>query len=395
MKRGLVCLASVLAFGFSASAVERVCLIKIEGAIGPATASYLSRAVDHAAEQNVQCLVIQLDTPGGLLDSTKSIVQKFLGSQVPTVVYVAPPGAHAGSAGCFITLAADVAAMAPTTAIGAAHPVEVGGGEMDKTMKEKLENFYGSYIETIAAKRKRNAEWAKSSVRESASISAEKALELNVIDLIAQDRTELLAKIDGREVNGKVLKTAAAAVVEIPMTTRERVFQMVAHPQLMLVLMLIVMYGIIGELTSPGAILPGVVGVIALVLLLYLSAVLPINVAGLAMIGVAITLFIIDVFAPTHGVLTAGGVVAFFLGSFMLFDRSDPFLRLSLAWIIPATAVHGAVLHFRGRRGSAGTIASDRGRQGDDDREGGARADPDRRRERQGVCRRRVLERGE
>ncbi len=346
MKRWPGWVALLLAFCFSTHAAENVCLIKIEGAIGPATASYIGRAVGEAAGENAQCLIIQLDTPGGLLDSTKSIVQIFLASPVPTVVYVAPPGAQAGSAGCFITLAADVAAMAPTTAIGAAHPVAVGSGEIDKTMKEKLENFYGSYIETIASKRHHNAEWAKSSVRESSAISAEKALELGVIDLIAKDQTELLTKLDGREVNGRKLQTAGAEVVEIPMTAREKIFQVVAHPQMMLVLMLVVMYGIIGELTSPGAILPGVVGLIALVLVLYLSAVLPMNAAGLVLIAVAIALFIIDVFATTHGVLTAGGVVAFFLGMFMLFDRSNPYLRLSLAWVIPATVVTAGFFIF-------------------------------------------------
>jgi len=338
---GLLLLASA-----AGAAETRVCLIHVQGTIGPATAGYISRAVDAAAAQNAQCLIVQLDTPGGLLDATKTIVQKFLASPVPTVVYVAPAGAQAGSAGCFITLAADVAAMAPATAIGAAHPVGIGTGEMDETTKKKLENFYGSYIETIAAKRKHNAEWARSSVRDSSAIAAEKALELNVIDLIAKDRAELLAKLDGREVNSRPLRTAGAAMVEIPMTTREKVFQVVAHPQMMLVLMLVVMYGIIGELTSPGAILPGVVGLIALVLVLYLSAVLPMNVAGLALIALAVALFVIDVFAATHGVLTAGGIVAFFLGTFMLFDRSEPFLRLSLAWIIPATAVTAAFFMF-------------------------------------------------
>jgi membrane-bound serine protease (ClpP class) len=325
---------------------EKVFWIKVEGAIGPATASFISRAVDEAAKQGGQCLVIQLDTPGGLLDSTKTIVQTFLASPVPTVVYVAPPGAHAGSAGCFITLAADVAAMAPTTAIGAAHPVAVGGGEMDKTMKEKLENFYGSYIETIAAKRNRNAEWAKSSVRDSASISAEKALELNVIEIIAKDRADLLQQLDGRAVNAKTLQVAEAQVVEIPMSLREKVFQMVWRPEVMLVLFLITIYGIIGELSNPGAILPGVAGAIALILLLYMSAVLPINIAGLALIALAIALFVADVFTPTHGVLTAGGVISFFLGLLMLFDRAESFYRLSLAWIIPATLLTAGFFAF-------------------------------------------------
>src|SRR4030081_322425 len=183
----LVCAATPKAFG----AAGKVSLIKIDGAIGPATASYISRSIDEARTQNVQCLVIQLNTPGGLLDSTQTIVQSFLGSMVPVVVYVAPTGATAISAGCFITVAASVAAMAPATTIAAAHPVTLGGkptgGEQkpDDTMKQKLENFSVSYIEAIAGKRHRNVDWARSAVRESASISAEKALELKVVDLIA------------------------------------------------------------------------------------------------------------------------------------------------------------------------------------------------------------------
>lgn len=323
------------------AAAQTVCVARVQGTIGPATASYISRALGEAAGHGAQCLIIQLDTPGGLLDSTKEIVQSFLRSPTPTVVYVSPAGAWAGSAGCFITMAADVAVMAPSTSIGAAHPVGVaaGGEKLDETMKQKLENFASSYIEAVASKHKRNVEWAKASVRESAAISAEKAVELNVVDFIAKDMADLLRQLDGREVGGKKLRTAGAETLEIPMTLREKAFQVVAHPQMMLVLMLLVMYGIIGELTNPGAILPGVVGAIALVLLLYLASVLPMNIAGLALIALAIALFIIDVFAPSHGVLTAGGIVAFFLGAFMLFDRSDPFLRLSLAWVVPATVV--------------------------------------------------------
>src|SRR2546425_3880504 len=224
MKRWGAILAACLWQSASGGGAEKMCTIKVEGAIGPATASYISHAVDEAASQGAQCLIIQLDTPGGLLDSTKTIVQKFLDAKVPTVVYVAPSGAWAGSAGCFITLAADVAAMAPTTSIGAAHPVSMGIGGMEKTddvMKQKLENFASSYIESIAEKRGRNVEWAKSSVRESASITAEKALELKVIDLIARDVPDLLKEIDGRQSGDKVLNTAGAKVVEIPMAVRE------------------------------------------------------------------------------------------------------------------------------------------------------------------------------
>lgn len=322
----------------------QVGLIHIEGAIGPATASYIARAIDLSGERRDECLVIQLDTPGGLLDSTKQIVQKFLASTVPIVVYVSPEGAHAGSAGCFITLAADVAAMAPTTSIGAAHPVSIGGptgGEekTDETMKQKLANFAASYIEAIAARRHRNVEWARSAVQESAAISAEKALELNVIDLIAKDLPDLLQQLDGREVGGRTLRTAGAKIVEIPMVLREKVFQLLWRPEVMFLLMLMAIYGIIGELSNPGAILPGVVGGIALILALYMAAILPVNVAGLALIVLAILLFIADIYAASHGVLTAGGVIAFLIGAVMLFNRAEPGFRLALSYIIPGVVV--------------------------------------------------------
>jgi len=335
-----------------ASAAEKVSFIKIDGAIGPATASYISRSIDEARTQNAQCLVIQLNTPGGLLDSTQTIVQSFLGSTVPVVVYVAPTGATATSAGCFITVAASVAAMAPATTIGAAHPVTLGGNptggeeKPDDTMKRKLENFSVSYIEAIAARRHRNVDWAKSAVKESASITAEKALELKVIDLIAVDLPDLLKQLNGRVVDGKTLKTADAEVSEIKMSASERVFQKLWRPEVMFVLMLIAIYGIIGEMTTPGAILPGVVGAVALILALYLAAILPVNVTGLVLIALALMLFIFDVYAPTHGVLTVGGIISFLIGSLMLFNRADPLFRLSLSYIIPATLVTAAFFVF-------------------------------------------------
>jgi membrane-bound serine protease (ClpP class) len=317
----------------------QVGLIRINGAIGPATASYLLRAVDHAAKDDDACLVIQLDTPGGLLESTREIVEKFLSDEVPTVVYVAPAGGDAASAGTFITLAADVAAMAPDTTIGAAHPVSIGGSNAEETndiMGRKLENDAASFIENIASERHHNVEWAKSAVRESVSITARQALKLNVIDLIAPDLTNLLQQLEGRRVNGKTLHTAQATVVEIPMSAGERVFQVLWRPEVMFVLMLVAMYGIIGELSNPGAVLPGVVGAVALILDLYMLSIVPINAAGLALIVLAMGLFVIDVFATTHGILTGGGIIAFFLGSLMLFDR-EPGFSLPLGVIIPAT----------------------------------------------------------
>jgi membrane-bound serine protease (ClpP class) len=324
------------------AAVNRVALIEVKGPIGPATANYISRATKVAAAEKAEALVLQLDTPGGLLTSTKEIVQAFYSSPVPVVVYVAPSGANAGSAGTFITMAAHVAAMAPNSTIGAAHPVNIGGapgggGKEDDVMKEKMTSMAASDIEAIAVKRGRNVEWAKAAVRESASITAEQAVKTNVIDLIAADLPELLNKIDGREVDGRKLRTAGAQVVPVKMTMREHVFQLLWQPEVMFILMLVAMYGIIGELSNPGAILPGVAGAIALVLLLYMSSILPMNLAGIALILLALALFVVDIFAPTHGILTAGGIVAFFLGALMLFDKT-PF-RLSLGLIVPATVV--------------------------------------------------------
>jgi membrane-bound serine protease (ClpP class) len=350
MARCFAILLAGLLFGpFLHLGAAQVGLIKVDGVIGPATANYIGRAISVSAARGDACLIIQLDTPGGLLESTKQIVQKLYASAMPTVVYVAPSGASAGSAGCFITLAADIAAMAPYSRIGAAHPVSVGAGGAENAegvMKQKLENDAASFIESIAEKRGRNVEWAKASVVKSESVTAERALELKVIDLIADNVPDLLKKIDGRQIKEEVLRTADATVIDIPMAVHERLFQLLARPEIMLILMLAATYGIIGELSNPGAILPGVVGGIALILSLYMAAVLPVNAAGLALIGLALVLFIIDLFAPTHGILTFGGMVSFFLGALMLFNGAEPAFRLSLGYIIPATLLTGGFFVF-------------------------------------------------
>jgi len=263
---------------------------------------------------------------------------------------VAPAPARAGSAGVFITMAADVAAMAPHTRIGAAHPVEIGSSgnveKVDDTMKAKIENDTAALAKSIAEKRHRNATWAVASVRESASIASEEALSQNVINLIANDVPDLLKQLNGRDVNGRKLNTLGATVVAIPMGAWESFSQLFLRPETMFILMLLVIYGFIGELSSPGAILPGVVGLIALVLVLYMSAILPVSVAGLALMGLAVLLFVADTFAPTHGVLTTGGLVAFFIGALMLFHQAGPGYQLSLRWIIPATLLTAAFFIF-------------------------------------------------
>ncbi|MFZ1073427.1 MAG: nodulation protein NfeD [Verrucomicrobiia bacterium] len=344
MKRWIPIAIAGLVLGAAATQASQVGLIEINGAIGPATANYISRAIEVAANQNDECLVIQLDTPGGLLQSTKEIVQTFYAAKVPVVVYVAPSGATAASAGTFITLAADVAVMAPDTTIGAAHPVEMGiggiGGEAtNDVMAEKLANYGSSFMETIADKRHRNVEWARSAVVESQATTAEKALQLKVIDLIATNIPDLLQKLNGRSVDGKILKTTGASVVEIPMSAGEKFFQLFWQPEVMMLLMLIAIYGIIAEMSHPGAIFPGVAGALALILLLYMSATLPLNIAGLALILLAVAMFVIDIFAPTHGVLTGGGIIAFFLGALMLFNHAPVGYHLPVSWIISSTLV--------------------------------------------------------
>jgi membrane-bound serine protease (ClpP class) len=346
MKRlGFIVVLGWLLLGVTAHAAQ-VGLIKIHSAIGPATASYVSRAVEAAAAQHDECLIIELDTPGGLLDSASEIVHSLYNSKVPTVVYVAPAPARAGSAGVFITMAADVAAMAPFTRIGAAHPVEIGSsGEVEKTddtMKAKIENDTAAFAQSIAEKRHRNAAWAIDSVRKSASITSEEAVKTNVVDLLANDLPDLLKQLSVRKVDGKLLNTTRATVVEIPMSTWEEFSELFLRPEVMFILMLMVIYGFIGELSSPGAILPGVVGAIALILVLYMSAILPVNIAGLVLVGLAVLLFIADTFAVTHGVLTTGGIVAFFLGALMLFNHGGPGYQLSLRWILPGTLLTAA-----------------------------------------------------
>lgn len=326
----------------------QVGLIKINGAIGPATANYISRALDVAANQNDECLIIQLNTPGGLANSMNDIVQDFYASKIPVVVYVSPEGAMAGSAGVYITLAADVAAMAPHTTIGAAHPVELQNESetTNSVMMQKIGNAYTKVMQTIAEKRHRNVEWAKSSVTDSKAITSEEALKMKVIDLIATNVPDLLQKLNGKKIGDKVLKTAGANVVEIPMSAGEKFFQIFWQPEVMMLLMLIAIYGIIAEMSHPGAILPGVAGALALILLLYMNSTLPLNIAGVALILLAIALFVTDIFAPTHGVLTGGGVIAFFLGLLMLFNHAPVGYRLPMTWIVSATIVTAAFFIF-------------------------------------------------
>ncbi len=325
-----------------AEGMSTVSIVSVKGTIGPTVTQYIERGLRKSVEAGDEAFIIELDTPGGLLDSTQDIVQILLGTEHPTVVYVSPRGANAGSAGTFITLAAHIAAMAPATNIGAASPVAMGGGEMDTVAQKKIFSYSESYIESIAEQRGRNAEWARSAVRDGASVTSSEALELNVIDLIADSMEDLLSQIDGMEVEGKVLQTRGAEQNRIPQTLAEIFFSFLLRPEVMLILTLVAIYGIIGEVTNPGGIVPGVTGVIALILLLYGVAAMPINLAGFLLIGLAIILFVAEAFTPAFGLLVSGGAVAFFLGALMLFQDLPDEMQVSLFWLIPATLVTAA-----------------------------------------------------
>lgn len=319
-----------------------VSVIRVKGTIGPTVTQYITRSIRQSIEDGDEALIIELDTPGGLLTSTQEIVQQLLGTDHPTVVYVSPSGANAGSAGTFITLAAHVAAMAPATNIGAASPVSMGGGEMDTVAQNKIFNYSESFIESIADERNRNAEWARSAVRDGASITSDEALEMNVIDIMAEDLDDLLVQMEGMQVGERVLNTQNATISQIEETLAEQFFSFLLRPEVMLILTMVAIYGIIGEVTNPGAIVPGVSGVIALILLLYGVAAMPINLAGFLLIGLAIILFVAEAFTPTFGILLTGGAVSFFLGALMLFQDLPDEMQISLYWLVPATLLTAA-----------------------------------------------------
>lgn len=313
--------------------------LDVDGIVNPVMAEFIIKSIETAVKEGAEAVVIQLDTPGGLDLSMRDIVKAILSSDVPIIVYVAPAGSRAASAGVFITYAAHIAAMAPGTNIGAAHPVAMGGEKMDETMLKKVESDAVAYIKGIAGKRKRNAEWAEKAVRESASITAEEALKLKVIDFIAPDRKTLLASIDGKKVEvlsgEKTLKTARAEVKDVRMGLRHRILNTITNPNVAYILMMLGLLGLYFELSNPGAILPGVVGAICLILAFYAFQTLSVNYAGLLLIALGIILFIAEIKVTSYGLLTIGGIIALTLGSLMLFESPLPFMRVSLWVVIP------------------------------------------------------------
>lgn len=332
---------SVLAQSQGASS-PRVDLIVIDGSINPAVDDFIRESIARAKLNGARALIIQLDTPGGLLSSTRTIVKEILGSPVPVIVYVAPSGAGAGSAGVFITMSGHVAAMAPGTNIGAAHPVAGGGQEVKGVMGEKIENFTASFSETIARQRGRNAEWAIQAVRKSVSITEKEALKLNVIDIVAKDIDDLLKQSDGRKVdlNGRphVLSVKDVAIMRHEMNLKDRVINIIADPNIAYLLLMAGILGLYMEFSHPGVIFPGVAGAICLILALISLQVLPFSYAGLFLIFLGIALLIGEAFIPSFGVLGIGGVISLALGSFLLFDTQTGDMGVDRSIIFTAVA---------------------------------------------------------
>lgn len=330
---------------------QNVVLIKVDGAINQVSASFIHEEIEKASLEKAQCLIIELNTPGGVLESTRTIVSDILSSPIPIVVYVSPSGAHAGSAGVFITLAANIAAMAPGTNIGAAHPVTILG-QSDSIMNVKATNDAAAFIRSIAEKRNRNLDWAEEAVRNSLSITNNQALEDNVIDFIATNEKELLQLIDGRTVElptGKItLQTKNAHIIYIEMGATDKILDFISNPNIAYILLLLGLFGILFEFFNPGAILPGVVGVISLILAFYAMQALAINYAGLALIIFALVLFILEIKIVSHGILAVGGIVSLLLGSIMLFRASSSLdmVALSTSIIISATIITSALFLF-------------------------------------------------
>lgn len=360
-----------------------------DATINPVTAEYIMEAIDRAAAEEAECLVIRLDTPGGLLSSTRTIVKKILSAEVPVVVYIAPAGARAGSAGVFLTYASHVAAMAPSTNIGAAHPVQMGQKEERRnTWQDFKEAFFPgkeseekeatpekeaapeeteqkedigvmegkilkdtiAFIRAIAKERNRNVEWAVASVIESESITAEEALEKNVVEIIAADIDDLLQQLDGRsvEVAGRevTLSTAKADVIPVPMDLRQKILNILANPNIAYIFMILGFYGLLYEVTHPGIGVPGVMGLIFLILAFYAMQMLPTNYAGVALIALSVVLFITEAYVPGLGLLTLGGIIAMVLGSILLFDSPTSTMRVSYGLILPLTGTTALITIF-------------------------------------------------
>ncbi len=323
-------------------------VISVDGPITPVTAKYIGDAVRSASRREAECLVIEIDTPGGLMLSTFSIDKELLSDRVPVVVYISPSGGRAASAGVYIAYAAHFVAMAPGTNIGAAHPVTMSGKDTSKVMLEKVTNDAVAHIKALADRRKRNKTWAELAVRESVSITEQEALKLGVTDFIAENLDGLLKQLDGKTLmlqdGEKVLRTGTAEIRRYPMSWRYRILDKISDPNIAYLLMLAGIIGIFFELQNPGAVFPGALGGISLILAFFALQVLPISAAGILLILLAVVFFILEVYITSFGLLTIGGIVAMTLGSLMLFKT--PSLRVSLSVIIPVVLATAAFFLF-------------------------------------------------
>lgn len=346
---GLLMAACLILADLPANAGEMV-VASYEGVINPVAAEYIHDALASAHSSDAQALILKLDTPGGLDTSMRLIVKDITSSPLPVIVFVAPSGGRAASAGVFITLAAHVAVMAPGTNIGAAHPVAMGGGEMDKTMKEKVENDSVAYIKSIAEQRGRNVAWAEDAVRKSLSVTEQEALKLKIVDFVAEDLSALLKLLNGKTItlsNGPItLSTEATTLREFPMGLRLELLKALSDPNIAYLLMTIGTIGILAELYNPGAILPGVVGAISLILAFYSLQSLPINYAGVLLLILGIVFFILEATVTSYGLLAIGGVASMIFGSLMLIKSDAEFFQISWAVIVPVIVATAAVSLF-------------------------------------------------
>lgn len=309
---------------------NEVYILQVSGSINPGVADFIKSGIKKASRDEVSCIIITLDTPGGLSESMREIVMAVFGSEIPVVVYVMPSGARAASAGVMITMAADIAAMAPGTNIGAAHPVGLGGKEIGKVMSDKIINDMVAHVKSIAKKRGRNALWAEKAVRESVSIDETEALKKKVIDMVAKDLDDLIERINGREVRGKgKLHLDNPRKTILKETLRTKILKTISDPNIAYILMMIGLAGIYFELSNPGAILPGVIGGISIILAFFSFQTLPVNYAGILLIILAVIFFILEMMVTSYGLLSIAGIISFFLGSLMLFEKSP---ELSLSW---------------------------------------------------------------
>ncbi len=315
---------------------HRVFVLKLDGTINPASTDFIHEGIQKASDANAECLIIELNTPGGLLKSTRVIVSDILASPIPVVIYVAPGGAQAASAGVFITMAAHIAVMAPGTNIGAAHPVTGSGQQEDSVMMQKVTNDAVAFIKTISEKRNRNTEWAEDAVRKSLSITETEALSKNVIDTIAININDLIKIIDGKEIETpggkKILQTKNAVISTVERSFRQDILDILSDPNIAYILMMLGIYGLLFELYNPGSIVPGIVGFISIVLAFYSLHTLPINYAGLALIVFAVILFILEVKIISHGLLTIGGILSLAIGSLMLIQTGPGMEFMTISW---------------------------------------------------------------